>query len=299
KYLLKWLPLQGTFCTFVLNIKEGTQERHKCTCYFKAGQESELVELLFILKDGEEDSAASSSNKVVDAGISQSQKKTGDESQTVQQPLEHIDLEVRTESLKEIKLHLKPRRSKVTLEKMCLFWEETSKKEMFGFDARFGYQRYKLKWLKDKCCFVTVVRSLNECVSNPSLPSHQATRGEAEGNPAGAEAMEKDSEVVKDSTLWDLSGKFSKEWRDVGRNLKLDETELDNIEADNKIKGQKEVVYQMLLLWKRKHGMKATNKTLRDALIAANRKDLSYWLQMTVEDICPISSQTILVVGRK
>ncbi|PIK41542.1 putative netrin receptor UNC5B [Apostichopus japonicus] len=183
---------KGLFCTFVLNIKEGTQERHKCTCYFKAGQESELVELLFILK---------------------SQKRTGDESLTAKQPLENIDLEVRTESLR-----------------------------------------------------------------NPSLPSHQATRGEAEGNPAGAEAMTKDSKVVKDSTLWELSGKFSKEWQDVGRNLKLDETELYNIDADNRREGQKEVVYKMLLLWKRKHGMKATNKTLRDALIAANRKDLSDYL---------------------
>ncbi|PIK50548.1 IMD-like protein, partial [Apostichopus japonicus] len=163
--------------------------------------------------DGEEDSAASSSNRVFDAGLSQSQKRTGDESQTVKQPLESIELEVRTESLR-----------------------------------------------------------------NPSLPSHETIRGEAEGNPAGAEAMGKDIEVVKDSTLMDLSGKLSKGWEDVGRNLKLEDTELENIEADNSKKGQKQVVYQMLLLWKRKCGVKATNKTLRDALQAAKRKDLSDYL---------------------
>ncbi|XP_071842474.1 uncharacterized protein [Apostichopus japonicus] len=204
---------EGSFCKFVLNIKEGTQEKHKYTCHVEAGQGSELVELVFILKDGEEESAASSSNKVVDAGLSQSQKKTGDESLTVKQPLENIDLEVRTESLR-----------------------------------------------------------------NPSLPSHQAISGEAEGNLAGAEATTIDREEVTNETLQDLSGNLFKEWRDVGRNLKLAETELDNIEADNRRKGQKEVVYHMLLLWKRKHGMKATNTTLRDALIAANGKDLSNYL---------------------
>ncbi|XP_071843374.1 uncharacterized protein [Apostichopus japonicus] len=93
---------KGGFCTFVLNIKEGTQERHKCTCYFKARQGSEIVELLFILKDGVEDSAASSSDKVVDAGPSQSQKKTDDESLTVKQPMENIDLEVRTGCLRDL-----------------------------------------------------------------------------------------------------------------------------------------------------------------------------------------------------
>ncbi|PIK33173.1 receptor interacting protein kinase 1b, partial [Apostichopus japonicus] len=113
---------------------------------------------------------------------------------------------------------------------------------------------------------------------DPSLPSHQAIREEAKGNLAGAEATTIDSEEVTNETLQDLSENLFKEWRDVGRNLKLDETELDNIEADNRRKGQKEVVYHMLLLWKRKHGIEVTNKTLRDALKAANRKDLSDYL---------------------
>ncbi|PIK55638.1 hypothetical protein BSL78_07447 [Apostichopus japonicus] len=149
----------GGFCTFVLNIKEGTQERHNCKCHFEAGQESELVELLFILK-------------------------------------------------------------------------------------------------------------------NPSLPSHQAIRGEAEGNPAGAEAMTKDSEVVTNETLQDLSGNLPKEWRDVGRKLKLEEADICNIEENNRNKLQKEVIYQMLLLWKQKRGMAATNKALINALREAGRQDL-------------------------
>ncbi|XP_071851441.1 uncharacterized protein [Apostichopus japonicus] len=93
---------KGGFCIFDLNIKEGTHERHNCKCHFKAGQGSELVELHFILKDGEEDSAASSSDKLVDAGLSQSQKGTCDESQPVKQPLENIDLKASTESLMDL-----------------------------------------------------------------------------------------------------------------------------------------------------------------------------------------------------
>ncbi|XP_071843390.1 uncharacterized protein [Apostichopus japonicus] len=114
--------------------------------------------------------------------------------------------------------------------------------------------------------------------NDPSLPSHQAISAEAEGNPAGAEATTIYSEEVTNETLQDLSGNLFKGWRDVGRNLKLAETELDNIDADNRRKGQKQVVYHMLLLWKRTHGMEATNKTLRDALKAADRKDLSDYL---------------------
>ncbi|XP_071843344.1 uncharacterized protein [Apostichopus japonicus] len=124
-------------------------------------------------------------------------------------------------------------------------------------------------------------RRFNESTAalmNPSLSSHQAVTGEAKGNPAGAEAMTKDSEEVTNETLQDLSGNLFKEWRDVGRNLKLDKTELEDIEEDNRRKGQKEVVFHMLLLWKRKRGMEATNKTLRDALNAADRKDLSDYL---------------------
>ncbi|XP_071843394.1 uncharacterized protein [Apostichopus japonicus] len=125
-----------------------------------------------------------------------------------------------------------------------------------------------------RCIDESTAEVIDVSVMNPSLSSHQAIRGEAKGNPVGAEAMTVDSEVVKDSTLWDLSENLSKEWRHVGRKLKLTETDLRNIEADNKSNGQKEVVYQMLLLWKRKRGMAATNKTLRDALKAAGLMDL-------------------------
>ncbi|PIK37919.1 putative receptor-interacting serine/threonine-protein kinase 1, partial [Apostichopus japonicus] len=146
-----------------------------------------------------------------------------------------------------------------------------------------------------RCIDESTAEVIDVPVMNPSLPSHQAIRGEAEGNPARAQATTTDSEEVTSETLLvvlDLSGYLFKEWRDVGRNLKLDETELENIEADNRRKGQKELVYHMLLKWKRKHGMKATNKTLRDALKAANRKDLSDYLLN--RDQCGTTSDIIV-----
>ncbi|XP_071848887.1 uncharacterized protein [Apostichopus japonicus] len=99
---LRVVTSMGLYCTFVLHIKEGTQERHNCACYFKAGQGSELVKLLFILKDGEKDSAASSSDKLEVTGLSQSQKKTCDESLTVKQLPENIDLQVREGILRDL-----------------------------------------------------------------------------------------------------------------------------------------------------------------------------------------------------
>ncbi|XP_071843397.1 uncharacterized protein [Apostichopus japonicus] len=54
------------------------------------------------VRDGMEDTAASSYDKLVAARLSQSQKKTCDESLTVKQPMENIDLEVRTESLRDL-----------------------------------------------------------------------------------------------------------------------------------------------------------------------------------------------------
>ncbi|PIK55871.1 IMD-like protein [Apostichopus japonicus] len=54
------------------------------------------------LMDGVEDSAASSSDQLVAAGLSQSQMRTYDESLAVKQLLENIDRKVRTESLRDL-----------------------------------------------------------------------------------------------------------------------------------------------------------------------------------------------------
>ena len=51
------------------------------------------------------------------------------------------------------------------------------------------------------------------------------------------------------------SQKLRKEWMDVGRILKLEEPELENIESDRKL-GKKETIYQMLLTWKQQNGKK-------------------------------------------
>ncbi|PIK47025.1 hypothetical protein BSL78_16115 [Apostichopus japonicus] len=79
---------------------------------------------------------------------------------------------------------------------------------------------------------------------------------------------------VEDATLWDLSGKIPKEWKNVGRNLGLKEEELCIVETDSNNQGHKEAVYQMLLTWKHSNGNQATYRVLGEALIAAGRRDL-------------------------
>ncbi|PIK39683.1 hypothetical protein BSL78_23473, partial [Apostichopus japonicus] len=75
-----------------------------CFLFFGATQEDQKdpVDLIVQFQDGTEDTAASSYDKLVAARLSQSQKKTCDESLTVKQPMENIDLEVRTESLRDL-----------------------------------------------------------------------------------------------------------------------------------------------------------------------------------------------------
>lgn len=70
-----------------------------------------------------------------------------------------------------------------------------------------------------------------------------------------------------------LSREISNEWKDIGRELGLDDSKLDNIETDYS-GNQKEQVYQMFLMWYQESGQRATYRVLREALIAASRKDL-------------------------
>ncbi|XP_071832891.1 uncharacterized protein [Apostichopus japonicus] len=82
-----------------------------------------------------------------------------------------------------------------------------------------------------------------------------------------------DREVRKESLL-DLSRKIKNEWKHVGRNLGLDDSELCTLERDNTNNGRTETVYQMLLYWKQSNGSQATYRVLGEALIAAKRRDL-------------------------
>ena len=52
----------------------------------------------------------------------------------------------------------------------------------------------------------------------------------------------------------------------IGRALGLDDPDLENLEMDYNINGQKEVVYQMLRKWKSKKGRHAKKSVLVEAL---------------------------------
>ncbi|XP_071842439.1 uncharacterized protein [Apostichopus japonicus] len=294
---------KGGFCTFVLNIKEGTQEKHKYTCYFKAGQGSELVELLFILKDVGEDSAASSSDKLVGAGLSQSQKRTYDESLTVKQPIENIDLEVITESLRHIYLqdisaaslsgNSTPSQSAdVPHSKKRRFNESTavvmdvSSSSLSGFPVpsqSVDVPHSKKRRYNESTVAVMVKAGVEDSAASSSNKVVDAGLSQSQQK-TGDESltvkqpMDNIDLEVRTGCLRDLSGKIPKEWKNVGRNLGLKEEELCILETDSNNQGHKETVYQMLLTWVHGNGSKATYRVLGEALIRAGRRDLQEML---------------------
>ncbi|PIK60336.1 hypothetical protein BSL78_02705 [Apostichopus japonicus] len=286
---------KGGFCTFVLNIKEGSQERHKCTCYFKAGQGSELVELLFILKDGEEDSAASSSDKVVDAELSQSQKKTGDESLTSNNNQKRIDLEVITESLRHIYLqdisaaslsgnpapsqsadvpHSKKRRFNESAVVMDISPSSLSGSPAPSQSADVPHSK-KRRYNESTAVVMAGVEDSAASSSNKVVDAgiSQSQKKTGDESLTVKQPMENIDPEVRTECLRDLSGNIPKEWKRVGRNLGLKDKKLCIIETDYNKQGHEETVYQMLLTWKHSNGSKATYRVLGEALIAAGRRD--------------------------
>ncbi|XP_071851233.1 uncharacterized protein [Apostichopus japonicus] len=88
--------------------------------------------------------------------------------------------------------------------------------------------------------------------------------------------------IVDDDIISKLSKSLTREWRDVGRGLKITEAEMQDLTIDVR-SGQRETIYQMLILWKRKHGDDATYGALIKALTNAGRKDLSDDIQKHCE----------------
>lgn len=66
---------------------------------------------------------------------------------------------------------------------------------------------------------------------------------------------------------------LGKEWKFVGKTLGLEDAELDHIVHD--YTGTQERIYEMLVLWKRKHGKEATHAKLIKSLEETGRKDLA------------------------
>ncbi|PIK60802.1 Receptor-interacting serine/threonine-protein kinase 1 [Apostichopus japonicus] len=250
--------------------------------------------------DGGADSAASSSNKVVDAGLSQSQKKTGDESQTVKQPLENIELEVRTESLRHIYLqnvsasslsgnpvpsqsayvqHSKKRRFNESTAVVMDVSSSSLRQSCVTQSADVPHQK-KRRYNESTAAVMAGVEdsaaSSSKKVFNAGLSQSQKKTGDE--SLTVKQPLENIELEIRTESLRDLSGKILKKWKKVGRNLGLKDPELCILERDNNNQGHKETVYQMLLTWKHSNGSKATYRVLGEALIAAGRRDLQEML---------------------
>lgn len=70
-----------------------------------------------------------------------------------------------------------------------------------------------------------------------------------------------------------MSKKLGDSWKFVGRNLRLNDTVLDDIEKTHK--GVREHCYQMLKAWVKHNGSDATHALLIQALLEEDRKDLA------------------------
>jgi hypothetical protein len=69
-----------------------------------------------------------------------------------------------------------------------------------------------------------------------------------------------------------ISTHIGKKWRELGRNLKFSNGQLDAFFAD--YQGLKESIYQMLLRWKEKEASKATVGRLAQQLDILNRRSI-------------------------
>ncbi|XP_071842484.1 uncharacterized protein [Apostichopus japonicus] len=289
--------LNGHFRTFVFN-KKVTMETDKCSCYFKAGQESYLTDLTFVLEDGVEDSAASSSDKLVDAGLSQSQKRTDDDSLTVKQPLRNSDPEVRTESLRDISAaslsgspvpsqsadvpHPKKRGfNESTAVVMDISASSLSSNPAPSQSADVPHSKKK-RYNEYTAAVMAGVEDSAASSSNKVVDAglSQSQKKTGDESLTVKQPMENIDLEVRTGCLRDLSGKIPKEWKNVGRNLGLKDEELYILQTDSYNQGHKETVYQMLRTWKQSNGSKATYRVLGEALEAAGRRDLQEILYM-------------------
>lgn len=75
------------------------------------------------------------------------------------------------------------------------------------------------------------------------------------------------SKLMSDNDLWKVSELLSNnQWRVLGRNLGLDESDITNIDQSYKGQGTRECAYQVLLQWKSLKSRKSTLGTLYKSL---------------------------------
>ena len=77
------------------------------------------------------------------------------------------------------------------------------------------------------------------------------------------------------SLLWDLSGHIGPVWKQVGRNVGIKESIIESIEIEYEGESKREKAYQLLLVWTRALGSKATLHALVNALVYIDRNDIA------------------------
>lgn len=81
------------------------------------------------------------------------------------------------------------------------------------------------------------------------------------------------NDLVSESSLRKLSGLLTSEWKDLGIELGLTEADMQHIRNDHQGK-EKEIIYQMLLCWKKAKGQEATYGHIFEKLKRVGRLDL-------------------------
>ncbi|XP_071844105.1 uncharacterized protein [Apostichopus japonicus] len=137
----------------------------------------------------------------------------------------------------------------------------------------------------DGCtCYLKAGQGLDLVELNFSLKESSLSRAEAiilsTGNGIADSQEELPSAIsrtkVRKKLLQKLSKKLTKRWREVGRNLKLTDDQLNILDLN--YSDHQEKVYQMLLKWKSEKTIAATHGVLADALGNTGRVDLRDWV---------------------
>lgn len=108
----------------------------------------------------------------------------------------------------------------------------------------------------------------------PSTDNYPPAQAQMQQNTAGAHHTNPllPKHEVTEVKLRDLSQKLGSEWKMLGTYLGFENAEIEQLQEQHKV--VKECIFQMLLEWRKKNGIKATKFKLKKALGRAERADL-------------------------
>lgn len=77
------------------------------------------------------------------------------------------------------------------------------------------------------------------------------------------------------ATLQLVSLSIGKDWKSLGRELRIEDSELDSLSYNFRHEGSLEIAYQVLRHWHEKYGKDAKLEVLAKALVRIKRGDLA------------------------